>query len=1586
MKKYGKGIALVLVFALVFGMFAGLGLYGGSSEAMAKAAYEKGAHDYLILEIVPDEAAASFDPSGLNGIPSDDTAVVIKCTPTTLDGADFKLISQADMFVIHQSDDYKFKDKDLSWKAAYEIFKRVVGVSGNDRKSARYIMEQKIFTEASKSSFTWNPRFMLSDGMSGFTGKNSYSRPYNDEGGTGSKTVAYSNNAAKLYMMLELMDPGTFYGLYCLDLHEAQKIDVNTGDFLTYGPDSSNICDLQEPDYRIKEWAPQIFIPFYLGITSRSDVGMDIDANNETKEKINVNQSYKRGYVYSGSLSGAISGYNSKSFNTVKNNGHTYRIAVVSPNKSKGARTTIAKGILAAAIANGESLVGGLDIKGMSMAQFAGDTDSLDKYDVIYFENDDNPDDVWARNNKVYGKYTASQTFNVKNAFKRSGSTTVHYAGLDITSKQLTELNNFSKPVVVSKALKNSSKISASNIKTYLDSFPATTNGNKIIDSGSLNVADLKSKIDTIAFNMEVISTPTIYAPALTFNWNNQDKYEDYYTSLGTTSDSDRYLQKTGDSYKLEFEVKLSNSADVYIYIDTDNDARFDDETAHKIGDSVSGYQKLSYNLGAGKSGAVYWKLEAKTSAKSSYITGCSAIKSSGKQKLNILQIIPCDENGSLWGNNDDSADVSSVSLVLPMKSEIEAASKKNRVNGTSVLRGSIADYDIFASSSQRWMVDTYFDGAIKIQVKGQAVDFDHSSYSTIKYSDDNGVINKNDWTANADGNVTAQARPKAILSGAGLFYYFLEKTGMYDLNVLRISTLEFAERLALDPDGEYGKYKIYQDEEKGTLYYMDPTTENAETPTYVGCDLLFMGGSSRFLDPSDYSNNVFKTTAQKTAWTNAVTAIKKYLSNSKNPAYIANGVINPENDDDLSNALLGVMGMERYGTNNIENYTHAANNFKRRNNGGVAEAVKTNDGAMTSYPYSIPSDLRVANSASASVTYQLALDNSNDISVFFATAGISTGANFYNTIGDAINNYYLYKKGNITFSSMGFNFGNSWGQKAFAIKIPEAALLVNAITNSANPDNNDPVQARSVLKFIDKKDGSLIVGYDDALPLGNSTTFNTETRMPAGYGWNKTTDPIVVKKNGAIISTVEIKDETIEAGKLKSFKFKDPNGFSGTYEIEVKVSRPSYVAKIRYKGDGSIINTATGYLNYGQNESGVLSISVPGTGLSSSDTREIHSSITSKPETSYAISLYLYSLNTVSFKIRDNNGFDGEYEVIFDFEGEYIPQVASYKIFLKTEGGVIIGTDPVASGDLEYDSDAEVTLDTVSYDKDMYEYKGVETDKGSVSATHSLSAGTVTCKLKDSNKFKNEYNVYVILKAKEVEQPPIPTIKVQNPDKTETKDEGLDSDGDGTKDGIIDTVPADPNTPPSPSYDPADPSTGIQYVKYTDYLYPDYETINTITGVQERVAEGKYLYKNDAGQYVMRVEFKIDLGKDSTGSKVPAIIDVQVNDPNNATKRASLGLTVHQGSGHASDSNKVTDNKIVADGGNVYFVEVPITSGFYSDLAAAGKLNDIDASNFGMDIVDGFGVTIVAKPEGSYPYGVKTRINFVKRGMFRLD
>lgn len=1566
MKKYGKGVALALVFVLAFSLFAALGLYGGSASKVTLT-QAKDANEYLVLEIVPEASMASLSASDIN-VPSGKTANIKVCTPTSLEGDDFSLISEADLFVINQngakgSTSFLSSGKDISWKVAYEIFKKVAGVN---TESARFIIDKTVYTKATTNNIT-NPEFFV-----GTDGVNGMSSAWGNEASYLKMKVmnsasGYSKNITKLYIMLEVMDPATFYGLFFNQHRESYYVDYQTGDFLSYGLDMSNNVQMMEPAYRYSSWFPKMFVPFFaLNSASYSnlytDMGIDVGDqwSDNSSDLTHTDSNKKRGYAFNGestTVRQAVTAYNGKSYTNITNNGHTYRVLVVSPNYSAGKGAELAYSILKDAYSSNQGLLGGIKITTLSMYQFAGDTDKIkDKYDAIYFEDGSDSQANDLRNGKLYGDYNSSKTFT---AYRLGNSTSVHYDGLDLTDKKLEQLKAFDKIIIVSNSLKDKKgNWGSSNIKDYFDSF--TASGNKYIDKN--NFTGLKAKIDSLNTpNMVVISQPITYASDTDFDWycqdgganNTSDSWQDYLTVINSLDADQRYLSPEDGVYKLKFTYKVDSSATIKLYVDTNNDGRFEGDV--KQTESVSaGTHDFEFTLPS-YSGGYYWKFEASGSGGSTYITGISAIKASGKRTINILQVIPVDENGNKWGSSDD---VAATNILLPMKSEIAAAKAANRVNGTTTKRGNITQYNINPGSNTRLNIDTYFEGVMRVQVKNQPVDFTHSTYDLVRYSN-NGQISEAAW-ANSGESIQSSpntGRAKALILNASLFYYFLEKTGGYDLNVLRISTDEFSARLNLSDESPDSAYKITQDPTTGALYYMDPTSSVTD-PKIVGCDLLMIGCSNRFVN-SGYND------------TTVINTISDYVSKGQH-VYVGGGVIQPAGDR-LSDALLNSLGFNRHGAGSVENYTHAVSNGQVRNNGGVGVAVKTNEGTMASYPYIIPSNLRIANSSSSSPVYQLDLDKNSDISVFFASCGLDAGRKAgYNGLGDVINNYYLYKRGNITFTAIGQNHGQVFGQKAVGIKIPEAALLVNAIASSSDPGNNDPTPSKYTVNFVDKATNTVI---DSAIVNGVLTVNSTsakliEANIPTGYAWNKSTDPIQVKKkNNASAPTAVITEDTVSAGKL-SFKFADTEGFKGEYIITVPVARPDVEIKQRFVGDGpaknSIIKTETSVLNANE-KTKTLSVTLLNDSLELKDSHIDNDSIA---ESRYSGSTVTSSGTNVTIELKDNGaGFEGHYEIILDVDGPYTPDYAAYQIVVVDKNGAVIN-DAAASGTLTYNSTSSQTLDTITYNADAYNYVRVEASKGTVTATH--SSGSVTPTLRDSSGFKQDYVVYVVLELIVAEQPPVPTLKVKNPDKTETV-EGTDTNNDGIPDeGPIDKVPTDPDDNPSFG-DPTNP--GITYVKYTDYLYPDYETKDNGIEKEELLAVNEYLYYKDitgvGNVPVMKVVFDITM-------ETPSVITVQVGSGAN---RATINLPVYDSHGNVVGGNKINST------GNGYYIEVPITNAYYEKQAALDPSHwvGIDENDFGMDVKDGFKVTLIATPEGGR-YGVKTDLCFVKRGMFRID
>jgi hypothetical protein len=131
--------------------------------------------------------------------------------------------------------------------------------------------------------------------------------------------------------------------------------------------------------------------------------------------------------------------------------------------------------------------------------------------------------------------------------------------------------------------------------------------------------------------------------------------------------------------------------------------------------------------------------------------------------------------------------------------------------------------------------------------------------------------------------------------------------------------------------------------------------------------------------------------------------------------------------------------------------------------------ATKINNGQITRYPYLVGDEIGVAKTHSQ--YYQLDLD-ADDIVVWYCLSG----DNYKNYYNDATNCYYIYNKGNITYSGVGHN-GN--------LSTDEIKLFVNTMV-AAYAASADPT-APQIINF-DRTTGTdkidyLYVDYDTTNP-----------------------------------------------------------------------------------------------------------------------------------------------------------------------------------------------------------------------------------------------------------------------------------------------------------------------------------------------------------------------------------------------------------------------------------------------------------------------------------------------------------------------
>ncbi len=362
------------------------------------------------------------------------------------------------------------------------------------------------------------------------------------------------------------------------------------------------------------------------------------------------------------------------------------------------------------------------------------------------------------------------------------------------------------------------------------------------------------------------------------------------------------------------------------------------------------------------------------------------------------------------------------------------------------------------------------------------------------------------------------------ILANAGLYYYFMERQDDYDVDVTRISVPKFNMLV------KQGQIKL---DANGSISY--PHTYQGEVSTY-SCDLLMLG----FGNNMDYMSM------------DAIDIVENYIKGGHN-VFIGYGALSSVGNNTLCRRLRTLIGADRFnvvsnkgtsldGTKSYDlpytsSHTVAGNSSVyylhgmtyrpgTYSNEGSATSIEINDMVVSHYPYSVPTLFR--QSAGPMMQFQLdleylkadtdnmsSLDNSKRSVVCFAK---NSNDNYYQNWGDARSLYYLYKRGNITVSALGYSsVGNDeTGPRGLVMTLPESQLLVNTLLNASekkmdstpgrawldckDPDHSSTPAVETGTKTWTMKD-YVYVDYDGSqaeidetsTPQSNTSTIHTE-------------------------------------------------------------------------------------------------------------------------------------------------------------------------------------------------------------------------------------------------------------------------------------------------------------------------------------------------------------------------------------------------------------------------------------------------------------------------------------------------------------
>ncbi|MBE5939266.1 MAG: DUF5057 domain-containing protein [Lachnospiraceae bacterium] len=161
---------------------------------------------------------------------------------------------------------------------------------------------------------------------------------------------------------------------------------------------------------------------------------------------------------------------------------------------------------------------------------------------------------------------------------------------------------------------------------------------------------------------------------------------------------------------------------------------------------------------------------------------------------------------------------------------------------------------------------------------------------------------------------------------------------------------------------------------------------------------------------------------------------------------------------------------------------------------GDTNTAVKINEGQITQYPYDLDESINIATTHAQNYALNLESDrDGEDIVVWYTLSG-STSKNydiFYDvTEKDGAQNYYIYSKGNITYSGAGHSTING---------VEEIKLFVNTVIRAATSGNSTPTIA--IDNGNKANDGSYVV-YRNEFEDGYNIMFTPkDTDLLTGYG-----------------------------------------------------------------------------------------------------------------------------------------------------------------------------------------------------------------------------------------------------------------------------------------------------------------------------------------------------------------------------------------------------------------------------------------------------------------------------------------------------
>lgn len=657
-------------------------------------------------------------------------------------------------------------------------------------------------------------------------------------------------------------------------------------------------------------------------------------------------------------------------------------------------------------------------------------------------------------------KYNGKDTTYVYNSVE------ARYNGNDITADKHNALVDYVKgtyPIVVAdKLCKNETTPNSSTVDncTYLYSFLSEN----LDEPNVFKVSEIKNGTNT-NFKFYANRGKLDIGTAVLASEESSVTNGTAFVVPGVLDETDHteghvtYISKENGKFYLKYKFTITNDGAVYgntqytaaLYLDSNSDGKFSEEYEEipditlthvasgktvKNGQLVAGEQyTLTRQVPETYSGLLTWKVEVRQSNNKNIrdsVTGYTRLNDPDRDavEIKVLQIYR-DKGTSLilekaigntkayngsndvletlvWGGKYDGVTYEGITddfvfnFTSLTNSQFNAAYKNKTLNGKAF---NLMDYDMLVLG----FYDSYtvLDGSsiYSADISGEAV----NGTNGIKEFIDSGksVLFAHDTTS-----VTIVENYKSVLvQGTNKYIY----TGNYSANIW--------------------------------AYYLNKNIRDMVGLDTYGISLTTKDGVN--YAPLAQGKGLTETTAGKNllnSLTNTLDEDGHYQIGLKAVAYQPG-----------SNKTITVPQVQGFAYSWMDyNWGSDSTTYRRtKSNYNTYDADKVNEGQITTYPYYLDDFIDICRTHSQYFTLDLNTDDDGDgetdLVVWYTMAGTFNTA----STRDVMNNYYIYNKGNITYTGFGDFDTDEWLNKA--TKLEECKLFVNTLVAAYNASVKEP-------------------------------------------------------------------------------------------------------------------------------------------------------------------------------------------------------------------------------------------------------------------------------------------------------------------------------------------------------------------------------------------------------------------------------------------------------------------------------------------------------------------------------------------------